>query len=210
MLSLRCPPRCKANSVPGLLPLGGCSLRFIPLLALMLGIAASIGPSRALAQRPLGRDVSHYQLTINWTYVKNSGITFAWAKATEGTGYTDHYFVSNETNAKANGIPIGAYHFARPSANPTLTGANSADSEAAHFWAVAGNYVQSGGSYMVPMLDWEDVYCTNQLSTATMSAWVNQWCTTVSNYARAKGIAGMKPVVYTGVWYSKPSSTYSG
>ena len=43
-----------------------------------------------------------------------------------------------------------------------------------------------------------------------MSAWVNEWCNTVSNYARVNGAPGIKPIVYTGTWYSKPSSTYSG
>ena len=167
-------------------------------------------PAAALAQRPLGTDVSHYQGTINWAYVKSSGVAFAWAKATEGVGYTDAYFASNVSNAKANGIPIGAYHFARPSAHPNVTGANSAETEAAYFWGVISNYVAPGGYYMVPMLDWEDTRVTNQLSTTTMSSWVNQFCLTISNYAYAKGIPGMKPVVYTGVWYSTPSSTYAG
>jgi len=42
-------------------------------------------------------------------------------------------------------IPIGAYHFARPSQNPSITGANSADSEAAHYWSVVSNYVNADG-----------------------------------------------------------------
>ena len=42
-------------------------------------------PGQALAQRPLGIDVSSYQGAINWPTVKNNGITFAWAKATEAT-----------------------------------------------------------------------------------------------------------------------------
>ena len=29
-------------------------------------------------------------------------------------------------------------------------------------------------------------------------------------YARLNGVAGVRPVVYTGTWYSRPSSTYSG
>src|ERR1051325_5761098 len=84
----------------------------------MYGFALTIllSARASLAQRPLGTDVSHYQGTINWTTVKNAGIKFAWAKATESTGYTDPYFTANENNAKAVGIPIGGYHFARPSA----------------------------------------------------------------------------------------------
>jgi GH25 family lysozyme M1 (1,4-beta-N-acetylmuramidase) len=172
------------------------------------GLMILLGASPSSAQRPLGTDVSHYQGTINWTTVKNAGITFAWAKATESTGYTDPYFTINQNNARAMGIPIGAYHFARPSTNPNLTGPNSADSEAAHYWNVVGNYVNADGLSMIPMLDWEDIYATNGagFTTVQMSAWVNQWCNTISNYARLKGISGLKPIVYTGVWYSVPAS----
>jgi GH25 family lysozyme M1 (1,4-beta-N-acetylmuramidase) len=197
-------PRCAV--LPAFLLHVLSSGRLVILIILTLGLE----PGRALAQRVLGTDVSGYQTNINWTTVKNAGVVFAWAKATEKTNYTNPYFVSQETNAVKVGIYIGAYHFARPSADPAITGARSADTEAAYFWGVASNYVKLGGAYLVPMLDWEDPDCTNQLSVTTMSQWVNEWCNAVSNYARAQGVYGMKPVVYTGAWYSKPSSTYSG
>ena len=164
----------------------------------------------ALAQRPLGTDVSGYQPTINWPAVKNAGVAFAWAKATEGTGYVNPYFTAQEAGATGVGIYIGAYHFARPSYHPNVSGANSADSEAAYFWTTASNYVKYGGAYLVPMLDWEDPGMSNQLSAAILSSWVNEWCTSVSNLARLNGVPGVRPVVYTGTWYSAPSSTYSG
>jgi GH25 family lysozyme M1 (1,4-beta-N-acetylmuramidase) len=176
----------------------------------LVALALLSAPKTLLAQRPLGTDVSGYQTSINWATVKNAGVAFAWSKATEGTGYVNPYFVSQENGAKGVGIYIGAYHFARPSAHPNVTGANSADTEAAYFWSVAGPYVQYSGGYLVPMLDWEDPNVTNQLSATTMSAWVNEWCNSISNYARAAGILGLRPVVYTGTWYSRPSSTYSG
>lgn len=165
-------------------------------------------PERALAQRPLGTDVSGYQPSINWTTVKNAGVAFVWAKATEGTGYTNPYFTAQEAGATGVGIYVGAYHFARPSLHPGISGA---DAEAAYFWSVAGNYVKYGGDYLVPMLDWEDTGATTNAGfTATaMSVWVNEWCNAVSNSARASGII-IKPVVYTGTWYSRPGSTYPG
>src|SRR5260221_13520979 len=91
------------------------------------------------AQRPVGTDVSHDQASIEWTAVKNAGVTFAWTKATEGTTYTDSSFVAHVNGAKGVGIYIGAYHCARPSSHPNITGANSADSEAAFFWSVVSN-----------------------------------------------------------------------
>ncbi|HWW01686.1 MAG TPA: GH25 family lysozyme [Candidatus Acidoferrum sp.] len=178
---------------------------------ILFGLAIAVGAGRALAQRPLGTDVSGYQPSINWMTVKNAGVAFAWAKATEGTGYTNPYFTTQEAGAQGVGIYIGAYHFSRPSLNPNIGGANSADSEAAYFWSVAGNYVKYGGSYLVPMLDWEDTGATVAagFTAATMSAWVNEWCNAVSNYARLNGVI-LRPVVYTGTWYSRPGTTYPG
>ena len=194
----------RPNQFPGSRP---CALWLLWLLALSAGTA--------WGQRPLGTDVSGYQPSINWTTVKNAGVTFAWTKATEGTGYVNPYFTAQETGAKSVGIYIGAYHFARPSSHPNLTGANSADSEANYFWNVVSNYVKSGSTYLVPMLDWEDIYATNGyggfngFTTAFMSSWVNEWCNTVSNLSRANGVT-LKPIVYTGVWYSQPNSSYPG
>jgi GH25 family lysozyme M1 (1,4-beta-N-acetylmuramidase)/alpha-tubulin suppressor-like RCC1 family protein len=179
---------------------------------MVAGVGMELGAERALAQRPMGTDVSGYQPSINWTTVKNAGVAFAWSKATEGTGYVNPYFTAQEAGAKSVGIYIGAYHFARPSSHPNITGSNSADSEAAYFWSTAGSYVTSSGGYCVPMLDWEDTGATVAagFTVTQMSAWVNEWCNAVSNYARANGVLGMKPVVYTGTWYSAPSSTYPG
>src|SRR6478672_2673131 len=97
-------------------------------------------PGLALAQKPVGIDVSHYQLTINWTSVKNAGIAFAWAKATDGasSGGDDAYFVGNVSNGKAAGVPMGAYHYCHPESNTPGT-------EAAHFWSVAGPYIKADG-----------------------------------------------------------------
>ena len=171
----------------------------------------AFGAENIFAQRPLGTDVSGYQPTINWQATENGGVSFAWAKATESTTYTSPYFHSQVNNARAVGIYIGAYHFARPSVNPNITGANSADSEANYYWNVVSSYVKGSGAYLVPMLDWEDVNATVAagFTVSQMSQWVNQWCNTVSNLAKANGVT-LKPVVYTGVFYSQPSGTYPG
>jgi len=170
----------------------------------------------AYGQRPIGTDVSGYQTNINWAVVKNADVFFAWAKATEGTYYTNPIFVPQETGAKASGIYIGACHYARPSIDTNITGALSADTEAASFWSVTSNYVKDGGAYLVPMLDWEDIHTTNGyggfqgFTAAWLSAWVNRWCNDVSNDAAALGVNGVRPVVYTGTWYSNPANGYPG
>ena len=65
-----------------------------------------------------GIDVSHYQGSINWTSVKNSGKTFAFCKATEGTTYTDPTFATNWAAMKNVGLIRGAYHFGHPGSDP--------------------------------------------------------------------------------------------
>ena len=140
----------------------------------------------------MGLDVSNHQFPpgINWTNVRSSGRTFAWAKATEGTGFVDAYIDSNATNAKNANVLIGAYHYARYDSNP---GTGGADLEAAHFWSVASKYIKGGGFYLMPMLDVEA--STTGQTKAGLSAWVNEWCLSVSNSAAAAGII-IKPVIY--------------
>ena len=58
-----------------------------------------------------GIDVSKFQGDIDWNAVANSGVKFAWIKATEGGNYADARFQANWEGAKAAGIPHGAYHF---------------------------------------------------------------------------------------------------
>jgi len=167
------------------------------LAVLVIGLGTVIGPGHAIAQRAVGIDVSSYQgsadnppTTINWSSVKAAGIQFAWAKATQSTGYTDADFSYNVTQAKAAGVLIGAYHFANPNIN---TGTAGADAEAAHFWNVAGSYITAGGAYLMPMLDYETAPGGTQAASA---AWINEWCNDIKNDAAVSG-AIAKPVIYT-------------
>src|SRR5512140_3609631 len=58
-----------------------------------------------------GVDVSHYDGTIDFAKVKQSGRVFAIMKATEGTSYVDATFATHWADAKAAGVVRGAYHF---------------------------------------------------------------------------------------------------
>ena len=58
-----------------------------------------------------GVDASHYQGQINWETIAEQGITFAFLKATEGSGTVDDCFAENWANARAAGLYVGAYHF---------------------------------------------------------------------------------------------------
>jgi len=79
---------------------------------------ASAAPALAQGGTLEGIDVSHWQGTINWTSVKNAGITFAVCKCTEGLGFFDDYFTANWNGMKANGIYRSAYHMGLCNGDP--------------------------------------------------------------------------------------------
>ena len=58
-----------------------------------------------------GVDASHYQGQMNWDRIAEQGVTFAFLKATEGSGTVDDCFAENWKNARAAGLYVGAYHF---------------------------------------------------------------------------------------------------
>ncbi|HZQ48326.1 MAG TPA: GH25 family lysozyme, partial [Verrucomicrobiae bacterium] len=162
---------------------------------IMVCLVAIFLPQFALAQRPLGIDVSKYQgsgntngvTNIVWPSVKSDGITFAFARSTEGINYSDPDFPSNITNAKAAGVVIGSYHFARYDQNPGLAGA---DAEADFCWSVISNYITKDGMSIFPMLDMEHATTTDQ------SAWANEWCYRMISNAAGNGVV-LRPIIYS-------------
>ncbi len=62
----------------------------------------------------MGIDVSHYQGEVDWSLVASGDVKFAFAKATEGTHFTDDRFSRNWRHMQEVGLFRGAYHFARP------------------------------------------------------------------------------------------------
>lgn len=153
------------------------------LVSLLFCCAISFTTS---AQTIKGIDVSNYQGTINWVSVKGAGITYAYAKATEGLTITDSQFSNYITNGEAAGVYMGAYHFARPDNHPTIQGAID---EANHFLSVAQSSIQT--CQLPPALDYEtDVSAT--LSYSFQAQWIQAWCNTVQT------ATGIVPIIYTG------------
>ncbi|MBO5413450.1 MAG: LysM peptidoglycan-binding domain-containing protein [Clostridia bacterium] len=58
-----------------------------------------------------GIDVSGWQGRIDYEQVKNNGIEIIYMKSSEGSNFVDPYFNENYTNAKANGLKVGFYHY---------------------------------------------------------------------------------------------------
>lgn len=153
----------------------------------LIGSAAVLGlaflPSSAQANNLFGIDVSHYQGTITWSSVHNCGAKYAFAKASEGTSYTDPKFSSNMNNGKANGMQMGAYHFARPASN-------CPNPEADHFWAVAGGKITADGKSVYPMVDFESF--GGHACYGSYTGWFNQW----ANRVKSKTGHFLRPVIY--------------
>ncbi|MFP3441675.1 GH25 family lysozyme, partial [Pantoea sp. SIMBA_133] len=55
--------------------------------------------------------MAKYQAEIDWKKVARNNISFAFIKATEGGDRVDDFFARNWREAKAAGVPRGAYHF---------------------------------------------------------------------------------------------------
>jgi GH25 family lysozyme M1 (1,4-beta-N-acetylmuramidase) len=140
-----------------------------------------------------GIDVSHWQGAIDWSSVAGAGKRFAFMKASDSTDYVDPTYVTNRAQAKANGLYIGAYHYARPDATD-----GDAVAEADHFVDTAA-WV---GGDLLPVLDLET---TGGLGTARLQAWVQAFLDRV--YERT----GVRAMIYTSpsFWSNKMGNTQS-
>ncbi len=126
-----------------------------------------------------GIDVSHWQEAIDWARVAGAGKEFAYLKSTDDVDYLDERFAYNRAHAKANGLSVGAYHFARP--DPA---AGDAVREAR--WFVDQTNPRPGE--LLPVLDIE----TNDgLTQDEMTTWAHRWVEEV------RELTGVTPMVYT-------------
>jgi lysozyme len=128
-----------------------------------------------------GIDISHHNGIVNFQKVKESGISFVYIKATEGTTYTDDMFFQNVRGAKAAGLLTGAYHFARCS--------NDSDDESTHFVSVLR---QAPEMDLLPVLDIET---TENQSADHIRAFSEHFIAYMQNKM------GQKTMVYTGEYF---------
>ncbi|VVB45928.1 Glycoside hydrolase family 25 (fragment) [Beijerinckiaceae bacterium RH CH11] len=168
--------------------------RVIALAAVLVAMLAAGGCDSDVGTSPYpaptdfaiqGIDVSKYQGDVDWTAVANSGVRFAYIKATEGGDYLDEKFRQNWELSRASGIARGAYHFAywcRP-----------AQEQAAWFLA----NVPNDPSALPPVLDVEwnpqSRTCPHKLPREQALAMMH---TILSAMEQAYG---KRPVIYTSV-----------
>ena len=142
-----------------------------------------IGPAFPPKRTLDGVDTSHHQSgTIDLRAAKNAGVRWWYVKATEGDTFIDPSYRRRVAAARDAGIPIGAYHFARPDVG-------DAAAEARFF--LAHTDVRPGD--MLPMLDLES---TEGLSMAQLTTWTGTWVRTVTRELAGRGIIG-RPIIYT-------------
>ncbi|CAE7169941.1 unnamed protein product [Rhizoctonia solani] len=181
---------------------------------LVLSIAglASTGVATPVEKRaqPKGIDVSGYQGNVDWAAQKSAGVTFAYIKATEGTGefsaqpylarwtqtrslpsscftgYTNPYFSQQYTGSYNAGIIRGSYHFARPDVSSGATQAN-------YFLAHGGGWSADGKTFPGALdIEYNPYGATCYgLSAASMVSWIKDFSNTY--YSQT----GRYPTIYT-------------
>jgi lysozyme len=131
-----------------------------------------------------GIDVSHFQGVVDWQQVAKAGMSFAFAKATEGITYVDPQFATNWAGIKAAGLVRGAYHFFEAN--------DDATAQAQHFLAT----VQLVPGDLPPVLDIET---TAGVSDPQVWSGVATWLQIVEQ------ATGRQPIIYTapGFWNSQ-------
>ena len=150
------------------------------------GAKPALNPVCAGSSTLAGVDVSSFSGTVNWKQVQASGRTFAYAKATTGTNYTDPTFATNYAAIKAAGLHRGAYH----TFDPTVDGTTQAQ----YFLSIIGT-LQSGD--LPPALDVEGLVSPNPdsvggaVSVSVLQAGILQWMTKV------QAATGRTPILYS-------------
>lgn len=99
------PPASSASPVPS------TSVPTTPTTTPSAAAPATPEPVAPVVRRVRGIDVSHHQGDIDWERVAGDGITFAYLKATEGSGYGDPRFADHWNAASRAGLRVGGYHY---------------------------------------------------------------------------------------------------
>ncbi|GAA2579203.1 lysozyme [Streptomyces tubercidicus] len=156
------------------------------------GTADGGAPPAAPLASVEGVDVSSHNGNVAWSTLWNSGVRFAYVKATESTSYTNPYFAQQYNGSYNAGMIRGAYHFATPD---TSSGA----AQAAYFVSHGGGWSKDGKT-LPGALDMEynpyGATCYG-LSAAGLVNWMKDW------FATYKARTGRDAVLYTSTGWWK-------
>ena len=131
-----------------------------------------------------GIDISSWQGNVDFKKVKDSGIKIVYIKATEGISYVNDYFSSAYTNAKAQGMIIGVYHF--------FIGGIDPQAQARHFVDIIGDIEIDCRLAM-------DIEQTNGLDKISLTS------AAISFLEEVKKLTGKDTVVYTYTNFARTS-----
>ncbi|MFE5547825.1 lysozyme [Streptomyces sp. NPDC056534] len=157
------------------------------------GQGGAPGGASAQAVQTEGVDVSSHQGNVAWSTLWNSGVKWAYVKATEGTYYKNTYFNQQYTGSYNVGMIRGTYHFATPD---TTTGAAQAD----YFVDNGGGWSKDGRTLPgVLDIEWNPYGATCYGKTqAGMVAWIRDFVN------RHKARTGRDAVIYTATsWWTQ-------
>jgi GH25 family lysozyme M1 (1,4-beta-N-acetylmuramidase) len=118
-----------------------------------------------------GIDVSAYQATQDWGALKADGITFGFAKASEGQKSRDAKFATHIKGIKGAGLIAGAYHFAWPN--------QDAATEAANYIAAVKSYTGAGFLHWLDLEEYSDGRNYKGKTAAQIKAYAAAWVAAV-------------------------------
>lgn len=128
-----------------------------------------------------GIDVSVWQGAVDWKAAKTAGVTFAFARASDGTAHRDEEFKANWAGMRAQGVIRGAYQFFRPSVDALA----QADLLIAMIEEAGGLAADD----LPPVIDLE---ADEGVAPALIQQRALQWI------ARVEHVLKRKPIVYSG------------
>ncbi|MFT6962897.1 MAG: lysozyme [Flammeovirgaceae bacterium] len=128
----------------------------------------------------IGIDVSHFQGNIDWIKIKQSGVQFCYAKASQGNYFKDLKFQENKHNTEKADLVHGAYHFYMTNEDPKK--------QAMLFLSCLDKEITN---QMLPMLDLEGGSIKGEIDIEAIQKNVMIWLTTVEE------ALGVKPIIYT-------------
>lgn len=158
--------------------------------ALAIGLVMVVISPRATAVIPLspslhglahGVDSSSWQhphgAEVHWASAADDGPSFAFIKATEGTGPANHHYEADIQEARAAGMAVGSYHKARPATDPLVQAR-----------AFANRVQAAGGPQLPPVLDIET---DEGLNPDELVGWTRDFL------EETRHLTGRTPMIYT-------------
>ncbi|MGX1542975.1 lysozyme [Streptomyces adustus] len=169
-----------------------------------MGVVAHDGqdgiPVETKSSQSEGVDVASYQGDVAWSTLWNSGVRWAYTKATEGTSYQNPSFARQYSGAYNVGMIRGAYHFATPDTSSGVSQAN--------YFVDHGGAWSDDGRTLPGVLDIEwNPYgdaCFGK-SKSGMVGWIRDFLKTYEERT------GRDAVIYTATsWWSQCTGDYGG